>query len=125
MAWRVLRTVLAGLVAAHGYTRLLNGEVSVFGEWLSTQHIPLPLAVAWAVTLSEVVGSLLLMVGRWVFPVAILLSVIYAVGIAMVHAHSGWFVVGGGRNGAEYSVLLIVALLCMGVQHAPIPREAP
>ncbi|NOT35288.1 MAG: hypothetical protein HOP12_14180 [Candidatus Eisenbacteria bacterium] len=35
-----------------------------------------------------------------------------------VHAKAGWFVVGAGRNGAEYSVLLIVALLCVGAQAA-------
>ena len=48
---------------------------------------------------------------------------IYATGIVMVHAPNGWFVVGGGRNGAEYSVLLIVALLCVGAQHAPARRS--
>jgi putative oxidoreductase len=35
----------------------------------------------------------------------------------MVHAPEGWFVVGLGRNGAEYSVLLIACLMCVGVQH--------
>ena len=49
---------------------------------------------------------------------------IYAVGIAMVHAKAGWFVVGARRNGAEYGVLLIVALLCVGQQHMPgRPRD--
>ena len=51
------------------------------------------------------------------------LALIYAVGIAMVHAREGWFVVGAGRNGAEYSVLLIVCLLCVGLQHVQ-PRQA-
>jgi putative oxidoreductase len=32
-------------------------------------------------------------------------------GILLVHRHDGWFVVGGGRNGVEYSVLLIAVLL--------------
>ena len=79
---------------------------------------------AWAITLTEVVGSLLLAAGRLVFPVAVLLSGIYLVGIFMVHASNGWFVVGAGRNGAEYSVLLIVALLCVGLQHLPSRKGA-
>lgn len=125
LAWLVLRLVLAGLVAAHGYYRLLTGGSSGFGQWLTSQSVPFGLVVAWAVTLSEVVGSVLLAFGRWVFPVTLLLSIIYGVGIAMVHAPNGWFVVGAGRNGAEYSVLLIVTLLCVGVQHARFGRTAP
>jgi putative oxidoreductase len=124
LAWLVLRLVLAGLVAAHGYYRLFTGGSSGFGQWLTSQNIPFGLVVAWAVTLSEVVGSMLLAFGRWIFPVTLLLSVVYGVGIVMVHAPDGWFVVGAGRNGAEYSVLLIVALLCVGAQHAHFGRRA-
>jgi putative oxidoreductase len=32
----------------------------------------------------------------------------------------GWFVVGLGRNGMEYSVLLIVCLLAVAYAHAPL-----
>jgi putative oxidoreductase len=123
MGWLVLRLALAGLVAAHGYYRLFTGGSTGFGQWLASQGIPLGVAVAWSVTLIEVVGSVLLAVGRFVFPVTIVLSAIYVVGIIMVHAPNGWFVVGAGRNGVEYSVLLIVALLCVGAQHAPATKE--
>ena len=37
-------------------------------------------------------------------------------GIVLVHAKSGWFVVGGGSNGAEYSVLLIPCLMVIAAQ---------
>jgi putative oxidoreductase len=119
VGWLVLRVALAWLVAAHGFYRLLTGGSVGFGEYLATQGLPFGLAIAWGVTLSEVVGSVLLTIGRFVFPVTLVLSLIYAVGIFMVHASNGWFVVGAGRNGAEYSVLLITALLCVGFQHAP------
>lgn len=123
LAWLMLRLVLAGLVAAHGYYRLFTGGSVGFGEWLVSQGIPFGAALAWAVTLSEVIGSVLLAVGRLVFPVTLLLSAIYVAGILMVHAPNGWFVVGAGRNGVEYSVLLIVALLCVGVQHSSFGRR--
>lgn len=119
LGWLVLRLALAGLVAGHGYYRLFTGGSVGFGQWLVSQGMPFGAAIAWSVTLVEVVGSVLLAAGRLVFPLTLLLSAIYAVGIVMVHAPSGWFVVGAGRNGAEYSVLLIVALLCVGLQHAP------
>lgn len=38
-------------------------------------------------------------------------------GILLVHAREGWFVVGGGRNGMEYSVLLISSLIALIVSH--------
>lgn len=124
LGWIALRLVLAGLIAAHGYYRLITGGSSGFGQWLVSQGIPFGLVVAWTITWTEVVGSALLAVGRFVFPVTVVLSAIYVVGIIMVHAPEGWFVVGAGRNGAEYSVLLIVALLCVGFQHAPGARRS-
>jgi putative oxidoreductase len=117
--WMVLRALLAGLIAAHGWARLLAGGVVPFGSWLDSQGIPGGLAVAMAITAFEIVGTPLLLLGRWVFPLTLGYAAIYTVGIVMVHAKAGWFVVGLGRNGMEYSVLLIGTLLCMGWQHAP------
>ncbi|MCE2994142.1 MAG: hypothetical protein LW863_01000 [Flammeovirgaceae bacterium] len=36
---------------------------------------------------------------------------ILVMGIALVHLKDGWFVVGGGRNGIEYNVVLISVLV--------------
>ncbi len=119
LGWVILRTALACLIAAHGFYRLFTGGSTGFGQWLASQGIPFGTGIAWAITIIEVAGSILLAAGRFVFPLTLILSSIYVVGIVMVHAPSGWFVVGAGRNGAEYSVLLIVALLCVGLQHAP------
>ncbi|KQW45869.1 hypothetical protein ASD88_11260 [Pelomonas sp. Root662] len=113
----MLRLTLAGLIAAHGWARWWAGGVVPFGGFLDAQGIPAGAAVAWAITALEIVGSLLLATGRLVAPLAVLFAAIYATGIALVHAKAGWFVVGLGRNGSEYSVLLIVCLLVVGLQH--------
>lgn len=118
LGWTILRIVLAGLIAAHGWSRLLSGGSAPFGEWLTAQGVPLGTWIAWTITAVEVLGTPLLALGRWVFPLTLMYSAIYATGIALVHAKDGWFVVGAGRNGAEYSALLIVVLLCVGAQHA-------
>ncbi|HEU4725815.1 MAG TPA: hypothetical protein VFU59_11025, partial [Candidatus Eisenbacteria bacterium] len=67
----------------------------------------------------------LLAAGRCVFPIALLLVPIYVAGIILVHAKEGWFVVGAGRNGMEYSVLLVVVLLVLAAHHAPARRGTP
>jgi putative oxidoreductase len=124
IAWVVLRLALAGLIAAHGWARLLAGAVEPFGVWLVSQGIPLGPVIAWTVTGIEILGAVLFAAGRLVLPLSVVFASIYAVGIVMVHAKSGWFVVGLGRNGAEYSVLLIIALLCVGAQHVPSKSHA-
>ena len=95
-----------------------------FGNWLVSQGLPIGFAVAAAVTAIEVLGTPLFALGKFVPALSVAYSSIYAVGIAMVHAPAGWFVVGKGRNGAEYSVLLIVCLLCVGLQHLRPRSEA-
>jgi len=119
MALTLIRLALAGLIAAHGWARLIAGGVVPFGNWLDSQGIPFGVAVAAAVTAIEIVGTPLLAMRKWVFPLAISYSAIYTAGIVMVHAKAGWFVVGLGRNGMEYSVLLIVCLLAMAWRDLP------
>ena len=109
--------VLAVLIAAHGWTRWLGGGVTPFGDWLVSQGLPMGLAIAAAITTIEIVGTVLFAIGRYVAPLSALYALIYATGIVMVHAKEGWFVVGHGRNGVEFSVLLISCLLCVGWQH--------
>ena len=121
--WTLLRLLLAGLIAAHGWARFIAGGVVPFGEWLGTQGFPFGLAIAAAITALEIVGTLLLAARRFVLPLTLVYAGIYAMGIVLVHAPAGWFVVGLGRNGAEYSVLLIACLLMVGLQHAR-PRAA-
>jgi putative oxidoreductase len=119
MALTLIRFALAGLIAAHGWARLIGGGVVPFGNWLDSQGIPFGFVVAAGVTAIEIIGTPLLAARKFVFPLAMSYAAIYAVGIVMVHAKAGWFVVGLGRNGMEYSVLLIVCLLAMAWRDWP------
>lgn len=118
VGWLVLRLVLAVIIGAHGWARWANGGVTPFGTWLGGQGFPLGLAIAWFITLFEIVGSALMVVGRFVFPMSLVYAFIYTMGVVLIHSKAGWFVVGLGRNGMEFSVLLIACLLCVGLQHA-------
>lgn len=111
------RVVVAALIAAHGWGRWAAGAVPPFGAFLEGQGLPFGLALAVAITGLEILGTVLLALGRLVRPLVVVFAAVYATGIVLVHAPAGWFVVGLGRNGAEYSVLLIACLLCVGLQH--------
>lgn len=115
----VIRVVLAMLIFVHGVSRWWFDAIEPFGGFLNAQGFPLGLWIAYLVTLIEVIGTPLLAIGRWVTPLCMTYGLIYTFGIVLVHWPEGWFVVGLGRNGVEYSVLIITCLLGLAYQHRP------
>ena len=115
----VQRVLLSVLIAAHGWARLLAGGVEPFGSWLDAQGFPFGFGIAWAITALEILGTPLLAAGKFAFYLCVVYSAIYLAGVFLVHAPEGWFVVGLGRNGMEYSVLLITCLLSVAYQLLP------
>ena len=109
----LIRVVLAALMFVHGSARISYGIVDDFGGFLGSHGIPLGFFVAWGITLFEIIGSVLLAVGSYTWLIALLFAVELAVGVALVHWKEGWFVVGAGRNGMEYSALLITSFLAV------------
>lgn len=109
-AIEAIRIATALLLLIHGAYRALSGGVEPFGLWLEAQGFPAGYGWALAVTVYEWVGPALILSRRWVSLAALGHIAILCLGIAMVHLPEGWFVVGGGRNGMEYSVLLITCL---------------
>lgn len=112
-----LRIVLSVLMFIHGASRIAAGTVDDFGGFLGSIGFPLGFYLAWTITLFELIGSVLLAAGFYTWIIALIFAVHLAVGIALVHYKEGWFVVGGGRNGMEFSVLLIAAFLTIAWSH--------
>ncbi len=113
----VLRVLISGLIAAHGWARWHADAITPFGSWLDEQGFPFGFVIAYAVTSVEIIGTPLLAFGYFVLYLCPIYAFIYVAGIVMVHASEGWFVVGLGRNGMEYSVLLVVCLLGIAFHH--------
>ena len=109
----IVRVAAAAMLVIHGVSRIPSGGVSPFGEFLSQNHLPFGTTFAWAITVVEIVGGLALAAGRLVRPLCAWFVIQLLAGILLVHGREGWFVVGLGRNGVEYSVLLIVCLLAV------------
>lgn len=107
----VLRVVLGLYMAAHGLTRAAVGTVGDFGGFLSSQGLPAGVALAWGITITEVLGGLTLASGRLVRPLSAVFAFEHVMGILLVHAPRGWFTVGHQAGGAEYSVLLLICFL--------------
>lgn len=113
VALNILRFYLALTMIIHGLTRIYAGGVAPFGEFLTMQGFPLGFYMAWAITIFEICGGMILIIGYFVPILAIVFATQLLTGIILVHAPSGWFVVGLGRNGMEYSVLLVISFLAV------------
>jgi putative oxidoreductase len=113
-----LRLAVASVFVVHGVTRLVLGTVDAFGGFLTGRGLPGGVAIAWVLTLVEIAGGLALAAGLFVRPLALWFAVQILTGIAMVHAREGWFVVGAGRNGAEYSALIVACLTAVALTDA-------
>lgn len=106
----VLRVAVASVFVVHGIARMANGTVGGFGQFLGSQGLPFGAAVAWTLTIVEVAGGAALALGFFVRPLCAWYAVEILTGIGLVHWSEGWFVVGAGRGGMEYSVLIVACL---------------
>ena len=109
----VVRYAIALITTVHPVYRIYLGDVSGFGEFLQSIGWPMGVAVAWMVTLIQLFGGLALIVRRLIVPSCILNIFIFLVGIYTDHMAHGWFVVGAGTDGMEYSVTLIACLFAI------------
>jgi putative oxidoreductase len=111
----ILRVAVASVFVIHGVARTSLGIVGPFGAFLSSSGLPAGTAVAWLITVVEMAGGVALALGFGVRPLVLWFGVQMATGIILVHAKAGWFVVGAGRNGAEYSILIVACLLVVAL----------
>lgn len=109
----ILRLVLAIILLMHSVPGMFNGGVNAFGELYLNPlgFAPMGLPIAWAIKLSHVACAVVLIMNRYIKVAAIITIFILVMGIIMVHAKDGWFVVGGGRNGVEFNVLMIAVFV--------------
>lgn len=98
------------IFVTHGTARLVYNSVSDFGAFLDSQGFMIGVFLAWAITIGEIVFGSMLAIGYKVRYCVIFHSVVVLAGIFMIHLSNGWFVVGHGTNGVEYSVLILAVL---------------
>jgi putative oxidoreductase len=117
----LVRIGVAALIFIHGAFRASHWDpyVTGFGEWLGSQGFPEGFYWAVAVTLYELIAPWCIIARRFVTLACFGHIVIVGLGAVLVHYPAGWFVVGAGRNGMEYSVLLLICLAAVAWAYAP------
>ncbi|HMT29636.1 MAG TPA: DoxX family protein [Bacteroidia bacterium] len=105
---RVLRVILGLSMAAHGVYRIVEVGMSNFGEFLTMEGFPMGFTLGWLVTIFEIAGGLTLALAYFRRPLCAAFIFELLIGILLVHASNGWFVVGSSSGGAEYNTLLII-----------------
>lgn len=108
-----IRFSLAVIMAMHAVPSFISMDVLDFGRsYLSGQgfgSFGIPAAIL--VKLIHLLSIPLLIWNKNLKCISVLNILILVMGIIMIHADEGWYVVGGGRNGIEYNFLLIFCFL--------------
>lgn len=78
----VLRVTLGGLILLHGIAKLSSG-VGRIGEMLAKNGVPAE--AAYLVYLGEVVAPILVFVGLWTRPAALVIAINMVVAVLLVH----------------------------------------
>lgn len=114
----ILRATVAVILLTHAIPGMFDGGVNAFGKMFLNQigFAPVGVPLAWIVKLSHVICALLIVLNKYIKPASLFTIGILIMGIITVHFQHGWFVVGGGRNGIEYNVLLIAVLISVMLQ---------
>ena len=124
-ALSIIRFAVGLLLAIHGIARVSLGIVDDFGGLpFTATGFPMGAAIAWSITVIEIVGGPLLSIGKFRFILSLYFAAQLVVGIILVHWSSGWFVVGAGNNGMEYSILLIACLVAIALDTRTSGLEA-
>ena len=114
----VVRLIVGFLMLAHGVDKVRGGTsgIAAFGDFLSTSGMPAGLLFAWLVTLLELVGGAMLILGLLARLVAALMTVELLGAIALVTGANGLI---SGELGVGYErdlayIMGFLAVLLLG-----------
>ena len=118
-----LRMMMGIIFILHGAVRVYNNTLPGFGDFLESKGFPLGFYLAWAVTLFELTGGILMFLRYFVRIFCIGEIIILITGMITVHGENGWFVVGRSLNGIEYSIVLITILTAIFIAERKAARN--
>jgi putative oxidoreductase len=124
LAVDLVKLVVCAIIFTHGAHRYLHGEIAPLGNALAEFGFPFPQAQAQLVNLAETGGVLLIALGVLVRTMCAVLILIFATGIALIHWQLGFFIIGPGEGGWEFSALLIACFAAVALDYWPNGERA-
>ncbi len=114
----ILRLAVSIILIMHSVPPMFNNGINDFGNLYLNEvgFAPFGVWLAWAIKLSHVAAVICFLTDRYVRVAGVITILVLVMGIIMVHWPEGWYVVGGGRNGIEFSVLLIASIFTIMFQ---------
>ena len=109
----ILRVVLGIAFVIHGWSNLSGGVGNVAGFFGGTLGIPAPGLMAWVVTIVELVGGLLLIIGFLTQIAGILLTLDMLGAILFAYLMRGAPFIEGGAISWEREAVFAAAALCL------------
>lgn len=109
----VLRVVIGGVMALHGWQKLTQMGPATFGEsMVADLGLPAPVAIGWVVTLIELVAGSLLVLGLFTRLSAVLVTLVLLGATVLVKPDLGIIAPTGAMlPGAELDLALIAGAL--------------
>jgi putative oxidoreductase len=119
----IFRTALAAVFFGHAAMRLLVPDYfATTGKFLEANGLPFGFAVAWVVTLVELIGAPLLVLNKFVKWVALCFFCISVASMAFVQHKAGWWVAEFGDGGMEFS--FVVCAMCVFIATVGRQRQS-
>jgi putative oxidoreductase len=119
-----LRLIMGVGFLVHGLAKWNRGPAK-FGVLLERLGLPMPAALAWAGTLTEILGGIALLIGVAVLLVWIPLAIMMLVAMFTIHIHYGFSAVNTigltatgpilGPPGYEINLLYLAGLFALGL----------
>jgi putative oxidoreductase len=106
----VVRVIAGIIMVAHGFQKLQAGPGN-FGGFLAQLGVPLPTLMGYVVTLVELLGGILLIVGLFSRLAALLLTIDLVAAIVLVKVNVGLIAPPQQGAGAELDLALIAGFL--------------
>ncbi|MCV2363634.1 DoxX family protein [Paucibacter sp. DJ1R-11] len=111
-ALMLFRLALAAVFVGHAGMRLyLQHDLAQSAESLAIRGVPFSMALAWLVTVFELLGGVLLVLNRYTRWIALGFFLISVATMALVQVHAGWWVAEYGDGGMEFSA--VVCAMCL------------
>ncbi|MDH2455441.1 DoxX family protein [Corynebacterium bovis] len=118
----LLRVVTGVIMVAHGWRKLVVDGIDATTRTFEAAGVPQPGMSAWGVSIVEMLGGALVIVGLLTPAAAGVLALDMLAALYLVHLHNGLFVADGGMELVLLLATAFVVLVVFGAGRASLDR---